>query len=81
MLPEDDLVYEKGEQDDILSLSTWAKYMNPIEVFIRFWKEWYRAILIEKSYNISLRERNQIFDPQISHPIIYLTNRGKYFNF
>ena len=40
-LPDSDIAYEKGEKMSILSLSTWAKHLNPLEWFngITNWKE------------------------------------------
>lgn len=31
--PEDEVDYAKGEHDDILSLATWSKYLNPLQWF------------------------------------------------
>lgn len=32
-IPADDVKYDKGEHDDILSLATWGKYLNPLAWF------------------------------------------------
>ena len=43
---DDNLDYTKKEFDDILSLSTWSKYLNPIEWFKGGKPSWVEAVII-----------------------------------
>ena len=46
VLPEDDIKYEKAEYDDILSLTTWGKYLNPVQWFSGGKPGWVEGVVI-----------------------------------
>ncbi|KAL5246852.1 hypothetical protein ACHWQZ_G018899 [Mnemiopsis leidyi] len=46
VLPEDDIDYERAEHDDILSLATWGKYLNPIQWFSGGKPGWVEGVVI-----------------------------------
>ena len=46
VLPDDDIKYERAEHDDILSLATWGKYLNPLEWFKGGKPGWVEGVVI-----------------------------------